>query len=154
MSVFTRSTHPNEATLDRHQTRNLTTDQTVGDGRLAVRVELVRVGYAPRSVRMVVADASSHRLQFSLLRHKTVAVAITIAAQRSITGHSIDLKDSVLVSVDRGIQTKAEQMLMVVCIDAGIYFRTVRRCDFAWTQGVSTQDTSKLDLELDYAILV
>lgn len=66
----------------------------------------------------------------------------------------IDLKDSIVGTINIGIDPQAEKMLMIVRIDTWVDFGTPTLRVLAWIHCVGVQNSSKLDLELNRTILV
>jgi len=66
----------------------------------------------------------------------------------------IDLEDCVVGSVDIGVDSQAEEMLVVMGVYPGVDFRSPALGVFTWVQGVGVQDSSELDFQLDGSILV
>ena len=123
---------------------------------MAVRVDFIRVCNIPRPTAHAIIIR--HRLLrcrvFRLLRVECITVFILCTPNRSIRGASIDLENGVQGPIDIGIDAHAEDMLVVMCVDAGINFRAPFLGVLAGIHGVGIKNTSELDLELDGAILV
>ena len=70
-------------------------------------------------------------------------------------GQRVDVRldDGVRQTIEHGVNTEAEHVLVIVRVDARSYDRAVWRI-FALGKRVDLQDTSKTDLELDRSVLV
>lgn len=147
---------PNQPSLLGQQSRHLPTHKLVTDRLPTVRIQLIRVRHLPRpATRAIIVR---HRLRgrriLLLLGVERIPIFVLLAPDLSFPSHGIDLEDGVLRSVNVGVDTHAEEMLMVVGVDAGVDFRAPAVCVFTRVDGVGVQDTGQFDLELNSAVLV
>jgi hypothetical protein len=145
---------PNQAALLWHQARHFPRHELVRHRVLGMRVQLVRVRNVPSPAGVVVTDTSRHGLQSRLPGHERVTVSVLFASHRRVAGNSVDLEHCVVVTVDRGIKTQTEQVLMMMCVDAGVHLGAVGRSRLTRCECVGRENTGKLDLKLDDTILV
>ena len=145
---------PDETVFFGHEAGDFAGDEFVGDGVFGVRVQLVGVGDVPGAAGVVVADAGCLGFEGSFARHESVAVAVLFAADGSVAGHGVDFEDGVGVAVDAGVEAQAEEVLVVVRVDARVDFCAVGRGGLAFGDGVGGEDAGEFDFELDYAVLV
>ena len=117
---------------------------------------LVGVGHLPSTAEsaVVIAHASGHGLDLGLLGVECIAVRVLFAAHWCFCCYCVGDEDCVGRTVDVGIDTQAEEVLVVVCVDTRVDFCSPRSCRLAWVEGVSVQNASELNLELDRAVLV
>ena len=155
MARKTRSL-PHQASLFGQQRRNLAAHELVAHRLVTIRIDLVLIRNLPRPARaaVVVCHGLRRRRVSGPLRRKGVAVLVLRRSDGSGRGSSIDLEDGVVRSVDVGVDTHAEQVLVVVRVDAGIHFRAPALCVLAGVHGVGVEDAGELDLELDRAVLM
>ena len=113
---------PNQAAFLWQEGGDFPAHQFVADGLVAVRVDLVRVGDFPRPTRTPVVIGHGFRRggELGLVRIERVAVFVLRAAHFARPSFGVDLEDGVLWTVDVGVDPKAEEMLVVVRVDAGI----------------------------------
>lgn len=145
---------PHQTAFFRHQAGDFARDELVGDGVLGVRVELVRVGNVPGAAGVVVADAGRLGFERGFACHEGVAVPVFLAADGGVAGHRVDFEDGVRVPVDGRVEAQAEEVLVVVRVDARVDFCAVGRGGFSLCEGVGGQDAGEFDFELDDAVLV
>jgi hypothetical protein len=145
---------PDKTAFFGHEAGDFAGDEFVGDGVFGVRVEFVGVGDVPGAAGVVVADAGALSLEGGFARHERVAVAVLLAADGRIAGHGIDFEHCVGVPVDARIEAQAEEVLVVVRVDARVDFCAVGRGGLAFSDGVGGEDAGEFDFELDDAVLV
>lgn len=147
---------PDEAALLGEKGWHFATDKLVADGLLAVRVQLVSIGHFPGAAGgpVVVGHGLERGGELGLLRVEGVAVLVFGAAYLPRTADCIDLEDGVVGAVDVRVNSQAEQVLVVVSVDAGVDLGAPAFGVLAGAHGVGVQDTGQLDLELDRAVLV
>ena len=122
----------------------------------AAHAYLVRVGHLPRTAQsaVVVAHTRAHGLDLGLLRVECVAVVVLLTADRMLRCDRVSNKDRISRTIDVGIDTQTEEVLVVVSVNARVDFSSPRSRRLAGVQGVCVQDTSQFDLKLDSTVLV
>ena len=147
---------PYQAAFLGQQGRHLSADQLVAYRLVAVGIDLVRVCNLPRpaSAAVVVGHGLLRGSVLCPMRIKGVAVLVLGASHLSCSAPSIDLEYCVFWSVDVWVYSHAEQMLVVVGVDAGIDFRAPSVGILAVVHRVGIQDSSELDLKLYCAVLM
>ena len=122
----------------------------------AAHAYLVRVGHLPRTAQsaVVVAHTRAHGLDLGLLRVERVAVVVLLTANRVLRCDRISNKDCVCRTIDVGIDTQAEEVLVVVSVNARVDLSSPWSRRLAGVQRVCVQNTSQLDLKLDSTVLV
>ena len=123
---------------------------------MAIRIDLVLVRNLPRptGVSVKVGHGFGRGRVLGPLRRKGVAVLVLRRSDGRGRGPGIDLEDCVVRSVDVGVDAQAEEMLMVVRVDAGIHLGAPALGILTGIHGVGVEDAGELDLELDGAVLV
>lgn len=129
---------PHERTFFREQLGNLATDELVGNGFVGVGVEFVGVGHFPcaRGDAVVVADGFVDGFVFGFVRVEGVSVGVFGRADGACALHGVGLEDGVVGAVDVGVNAQTEEMLMIVCVDAGVDFGTPALGVFAGVHGI------------------
>jgi hypothetical protein len=145
---------PNQTALLGHQARYFPRHELVRNGVLGMRIQLVRVRDVPSPAGVVVANTSRHGLQSCLLRHERITVSVLFASYRRVASDSVDFEHCVVVTVDRGIETQTEQMLVMMCVDAGVHLGAVGCSRLTGCERVGRENSGKLDLKLDDTVLV
>ena len=145
---------PDQTAFFGHEAGDFAGDEFVGDGVFGVRVEDVGVGDVPGAAGVVVADARSCGFQRGFARHEGVAVAVLFAADGGVAGDGVDFEHRVGVPVDGRVEAQAEEVLVVVRVDAWVDFRAVGSSGLAFGDGVGGEDAGEFDFELDDAVLV
>lgn len=147
---------PYESTRLGQQCGHLAADQLVTDGLAAVRMQLVGVGHLPCSAggSVVVGHGFFRCGVLGLMGVEGVSMLVFGATHFTSSLPGIDLEDGVLRPVDVGIDPHAEEMLMIVSIDARVDFGTPAFGVLAGIHRVGVEDAGKLDLELDCPVLV
>ena len=89
---------------------------------MAVWIDLVGVGHVPcsGSDTIIVADCLLDSCILRLLGKERVAVWILGAPNFTRALSGIDLEDGVIRSIDIGVDSKTEEMLVVVCVDSWV----------------------------------
>lgn len=85
---------------------------------------------------------------------ESVAVLILWASNIARCRLRVNLKDGVFRPVDIGINTHAEQMLMIVCVDTWVNLSAPAMGILSRVHGVGVQDACEFDFKLDSAVLV
>ena len=145
---------PDQAAFFRHQAGDFAGDELVGHGVVRVGVELVGVGDVPGSACVVVADAGGLGFEGGFPRLESVAVAVRGAADGGVAGDGVDFEDGVGVAVDGGVEAQAEEVLVVVRVDARIDLGAVGGGGLLGGEGVGGEDAGEFDFELDDPVLV
>lgn len=150
------SSLPHEAAFLWQQARHLTTHQLIADRLVRVSIQLAGIAHLPRpaGTTVVITHASTLRGELGLLGVESVAISVAFTTDLAFTLHRVDLKDSVRWTVNVGVEAETEKVLVVVRVYTRVDFRAPWRGRLAWVQRVSVQDTGKLDLELNCAVLV
>lgn len=91
---------------------------------MTVWVEFVGIAHIPcsGSDAIVVADGFLDSGILGSLRIESISVWILLATNFASSLRGIDLEDSVVRTVDVRVDTQAEEMLVVVCIDSWVHF--------------------------------
>ena len=112
------------------------------------------VGDVPCASRaaVVVGDCFDGSAVSCLFGGEGVAVGDLRTADWFWGGLGVDLEDGVVGAVDFGVDAEAEEMLMVVCVDAGVDLGAPAFGVFVRVHGVGVQDTREFDFELDRAV--
>jgi len=123
---------------------------------VTVRIELVHVAHIPcsRSDSVVVADSLFHSAELRSVGEKCVSVWVLLAANFTRTLSSIDLENGVVWSVDVGVDSQTEEMLMVVCVDSWVDLGSPTLGVLTRVHSIGVQDTSEFDFQLNGTILV
>lgn len=102
--------------------RHFPTHELVADWLVTVWVDLVRVGHFPRSRSdtIIVADRFLDGCVFGLLGKECVSVWVLGAPRFTSALGGVDLEDSVIRSIDIGVDSQTEEMLVVMCIDSWV----------------------------------
>lgn len=147
---------PDQGALLGHEAGDLSADQLVADGLLAVGVELVGVGNLPGAGggAVVVRHGLALGHELGALVIETVAVKVLGAADGGLAGDGVVDEDGVVGTVDVGVDAEAEEMLVVVGVDAGVDLSAPALGVLVLEHGVGVQDTGELDLRGNGAILV
>ena len=92
---------------------------------MTVWVDLICIGHVPRAAgaAIIVCYCLLRGGILGLVGIESIAVLVLCAPNLTRSTGSIDLEDGVVGSVDIGINTHAEEMLVIVGIDAWINFR-------------------------------
>lgn len=85
---------------------------------------------------------------------ESVTIFVLRASDFTRTRFGVNLEDSIVGSINIGIDTHAEEMLVIVRIDSWIDFGTPAVGVLAGIHGVGVQNTGEFDFELDSAVLV
>ncbi len=135
---------------------HLPADELVAYRLVAVRVHFVRVGHLPRPARaaVVIRHRLFGRAELGLVRVEGVAVLVLLAADVAGPGPRVHLEDGVERAVDVGVYAHAEEVLMVVRVDAGVDFGAPAFGVLAGVHGVGVEDPCEFDFELDGPVLV
>ena len=145
---------PDQTAFFGHEAGEFAGDEFVGDGVFGVGVEDVGVGDVPGAAGVVVADAGCLGFEGGLSGHEGVAVAVLAAADGGVAGYGIDFEDGVGVPVDGRVEAQAEEVLVVVRVDARVDFCAVGRGALAGRECVGGEDAGEFDFKLDDAVLV
>lgn len=150
------SSAPNETTRSGHQGNRLARDKLVGDWLAAVRVQSVLVDNVPGTAggAIVILDTLKDGAELGLLSVEGVTPLVLFTANGGWATSSISLDNGVLVAVQVRIDTQAEDVLMVVRVDAGVHLSTVAVSILIGIHGVCVQDTGKLNIKLDGTVHV
>ena len=92
-----------------------------------MRIFVVCVGDVPCPLWRITTSSSSYRLKLCLLGVEGIAVAIRGRSERGVASRCIDLEHRIVMAINGRVQAKAEQMLMIVGIDARVYFGAIWR---------------------------
>ena len=93
-------------------------------------------------------------LELPLASAESIAIFILCAADLAWPSNRINFEDCVLRTINVGVEAEAEEMLVIVRIDARIYLGAPAVRIFTRVHGIGVQNTSELDLKLDRAVLV
>lgn len=150
------SPFPDQTALFRKEGGYLPANELVANRLLAVGVELVRVGHIPRptAATVVVGHCFFRRGVFLLLGVECIAVLVLGAANFARSSLRIYLEDRVVGPVDVWVDPQAEQVLVVVGIDARVDLCAPAVGVLSGVHSVGVENTSQLDLELHRAVLV
>lgn len=150
------SSLPHQTTLSRQQRGYFSTYQLIADGLVAVRIDLVCIRHFPCPTRapIIIRHRFCWSCEFGLVRVERIAVFILRAADLTGACFGVDLENCILWTVNVGIYPHAEEMLVIVSIDAWIDLRAPAVSIFSWVHGVGVQDARELDLELHGSVLV
>lgn len=101
-------------------------------------VELVGVDHVPGAGgdAVVVADGFVDGFVFGLVGVEGVAVGVFGGADGAGAGGGVGLDDGVVGAVDVGVDAEAEEVLMIVRVDAWVDFGAPAFGVFAWVHGV------------------
>lgn len=135
-------TLPDQASLFWQQGWAFPANELVAHGLVAVFVDLVLIRHVPRSAAgpIVICHRFGRGGVFLLLGVEGVAVFVLFAADFAGSLLCVNLEDGVLRTVDVGIDPQAEEMLVVVSIDAGIDFCAPTFGIFTRVHSVGVQD--------------
>lgn len=111
-------TLPNDRVLLRQEPGHLPANQLVGHGLLAVGVQLARVADLPGPRGVVVGHGLAGGCQLGALRVEAVAVGVLGASDRCVGCFCVADEDGVFAAVDVGVYAEAEEVLVVVGVDA------------------------------------
>lgn len=158
------------------QARHFAAHKLVAGRLLAIRVESVRVADIPCPARraVIVRYGFFRSGELGALGIESVAVWVLWASDWCIGGDSIIHEDRVFGTVHVGVNAKAEEVLVVVCVDTyndlsvlfsrarcgissertGIHLSAPALGVLARVDGVGVEDTGQLDLWLDRSILL
>ena len=92
---------------------------------MTVGIDFVRVAHLPCPRARSIVVATSPPLgwyNLRLLGVESIAVFVLLAADLSSALRGIYLEDCVVWSIDVGVNSEAEQMLVVVCVDTRVDF--------------------------------
>lgn len=92
--------------------------------------------------------------QLGPLGGKAIAVEVLGASHGSIRGDGVGNEDCVVGSVDVGVHTEAEEMLVVVCVDTWVDLGAPSLGVLIRVHDIGIEDTSQLDVRLDSTVLV
>lgn len=149
-------TLPHKTSRLREQLWNFPADQLVTCRLLAVRIDLAFVTHIPRPARcaIVIRCCLLRCAELCLFRIKCISVLVFGAADLTIAPRCIYHEYSVVWSVNVRVDAQTEKVLVVVCIDARVDLCTPALEVFTREHGVSVQNASELDFELDGAVKV
>lgn len=147
---------PHQTTLLRQQLWYFPTHELVRHGLLAIWVQLVLVAHfpCPASCAVVVCLRLLGCFKPGLLRVERVPILVLRAADLGRAAHGVNHKHGIVGTINIRINAQTEQVLVVVCVDAGVHFSAPAVGVLAGIHGVCVEDTSELDLQLDSAVLV
>lgn len=125
-------------------------ENLVTDGLLSDLVHTVWVDDIPGALGLVavVCGAFEGCAEGSLLAEESVSVGVFGRADGMIGGDGIALDDGVVDTVDFGVDTEREDVLVVVGVDVGGDLSTVGSGGLGGVHAVGVQHTSELHLEL------
>ena len=91
---------------------------------MAVRIQLVRISHLPgsRSDAVIIADRLLDFGVLGLLGKEGVSIEILLAANFTSPLDGIDLEDGVVGTVNIGVNSETEEMLVVVCVNTWVDF--------------------------------
>ena len=147
---------PHQSLFLRQQLRHLPADQFIPHRLMTIWVQAPLIAHLPRATAraVVVTHALFRSLKARLVRVEGVAVLVLRTTHGSLAGTGIDLINCVFRAVDVRVYAHAEEMLVVVRVDAGVDLCAPAMGVFARVHGVGVQNPRQLDLELDGAVLV
>lgn len=130
---------------------NLETNRVLG-----VRVLLALVDDLPETSSGSVSHSLAFNgiLQDGILGVETVSVQVVRVTDRFLNRLGINLSNGVVGSVNHGINTHGEEMLMVLSVDLGSNHGTESTGSLILSKNVSVDFTSSLDFVVDGTILV
>lgn len=139
-------------------------------------MQLVRVADVPGAdgAAVVVGHSLAGGRELGALGEEGVSVLVPCAPDWLVGCHGVDHEDGVLGTVDVGIDSEAEEVLVVVCIHAccgnvlalgakvtrinatltRIHLGPPPSSVFSFADGVGVQDAGQLDFRLDRPILL
>ena len=140
----------------RQQLRHLPTHELVSHRLPTDRVDDVRISHLPRPTRaaVVITHALLRCHELGLARIKCISIFVFLAANFSRSWSGIDLEYCVVRPINVGIHAQAEEMLVIVCVDAGGYLSAPAVRVLAGVHGVCVQYAGEFDLKLDRAVQV
>ncbi len=105
---------------------------------MAIRVDFIGIGHFPCSARAAVVIGHCFHWGGVFLLIGIEGVAIFVLGATHLTGPlpGIDLEYGVIRAIDIGVYTQAEEMLMVMCVDAGVNFCSPSFGIFAWIHSI------------------
>lgn len=123
---------------------------------MTVWVDLVFIGHVPCSGggTVIITNGLCDLCVLCALGVEGISVRVFFAADLTSARSCVDLEDCVVRTINVRIDTKAEKMLVVVCIDAGVDLGSPSLRILTRVHGVSVQNTSELDFQLNGTILV
>lgn len=150
------STLPHQGALLGQQWRAFAADELIRRWLSAVRVDLAWIAHVPcpHGLALVVGSRFTGRRQLGSLRVESVAVVILRAPDGRIRRNRICHVDRVVGPVNVRVHPQTEQMLVVVCIHAGIDLGSPAMRILTLVHAVRVEDAGELDLGLDGAVLV
>ena len=147
---------PDEAAGLGEEVWDFARDELVGGGFLRVGVYLGLVAHLPGAAggAVVVCLGLLGGRELGFVRVEGVAVFVFGGANFAGAAGGVDHEDGVVGAVDVGVDAHAEEVLVVVGVDAGVDFGAPAVEVFALVAWECVQDAGELDFELDGAILV
>ena len=135
-------TFPDEAALLGKELGHLPADEFVRDGLVRVRVQFVLVAHVPgaRALAVVIRHALDRVGVARPLGIKGVAVRVLFGADVAGALGGVGLEDGVVGAVDVGVHAQAEEVLVVVRVDARVDLGAPAFGVFARVHGVGVQD--------------
>lgn len=109
---------PYQRSWFRQQSRHISTNHLIAGGLLAIWMELVRVAYVPGpdGSAVVVCHGLSSRGELGALGVESVAVLVVRTTDWLARCRRINHEHGILGAVNIGVNPKAEQVLVVVCV--------------------------------------
>lgn len=119
-------------------------------------MNLFRVANLPRPARgaVVVCERLAGGVELGLPGAEGVAVVVLGRADGGVGGNGVDHEDGVPWPVDVGVDAQAEEVLVVVGVDARVDLCSPALRVFAGVHTVGVEDAGELDLGLDRAVLL
>lgn len=101
-------------------------------------MQLIRIRNLPRAARrpVVVGPRFPRGIELGLLRVKGVSVKVLGGPGGRVGGDGVGDEDCVAGAVDVGVDAQAEEVLVVVGVDARVDLGAPAFCVFAWVEGV------------------
>lgn len=149
-------TFPDQTAFLGVQSRYLAADKLVADGFVAVGVDLVGIGDIPGAAcdSVVVGHCFRRRGVLRSVGVEGVSVFVLRAAYLARSWPSVNLEDGIVGTVDVRVDTKTQEVFVIVCVDSGVDFGAPSFGVFAWVHGIGVENAGELDLKLDRAVLM
>lgn len=123
---------------------------------MTVWVDSIGVRHFPRPTRaaIIVRHGLFRRRELGLVSVERISIFVLCTTDFTWTSSGVDLEDSILRPIDIRIYPHAEEMLVVVCIDAWVDLGAPAFSILAWVHGICIQNSRELDLKLYGTILM